>query len=77
MSSVAVRINADLYELAKAEAKRQHRSISKQVELWLSKGASQSSNDLQDNASLESLREALAPYTPSVDEFINNRHKDW
>jgi hypothetical protein len=39
MASIAVRINEDLYELAKTEAKRQHRSITKQIELWLAKGA--------------------------------------
>lgn len=41
MASVAVRIDETLYSLAKAEAKRQHRSISKQIELWLTKGAMQ------------------------------------
>lgn len=39
MASVAVRIDETLYELAKAEAKRQHRSIAKQIELWLTRGA--------------------------------------
>lgn len=39
MASVAVRIDETLYSLAKAEAKRQHRSITKQIELWLTKGA--------------------------------------
>ena len=72
MASVAVRIDETLYELAKAEAKRQHRSIAKQIELWLSKGASQTPSD-KPNPSFESLREALAAYTPSVDEFIQNR----
>ena len=76
MASVAVRIDETLYELAKAEDKRKHRSISKQIELWLSKGASQTPSDKQ-NPSFESLREDLSGYTPSVDEFIQNRHKDW
>lgn len=36
------------------------------------------SNEQQEShLSLESMLKTLAVYTPSVDEFIRDRHKDW
>jgi hypothetical protein len=76
MASVAVRIDETLYSLAKAEAKRQHRSITKQIELWLTKGAMPKiSEDESDH--YQTIRNQLAQFTPSVDEFLSNRQQDW
>lgn len=76
MASVAVRIDETLYSLAKAEAKRQHRSISKQIELWLMKGALPKTTEDEDNK-YQTIRDQLAQFTPSVDEFLSTRKQDW
>ncbi len=76
MASVAVRINEDLYELAKTEAKRQHRSITKQIELWLAKGATTKVSEAESDH-YQTIKNQLAQFTPSVDEFLSNRQQDW
>jgi hypothetical protein len=76
MASVAVRIDETLYSLAKAEAKRQHRSITKQIELWLMTGGMPKTAEDESNK-YQTIRNQLAQFTPSVDEFLSNRQKAW
>jgi len=66
-----VRIDDDLYELAKLEAKVEHRTIAGQIEFWAKVGRSAIDNPdlpvsfiMESLASLEEPRENGTPFIP-------------
>jgi hypothetical protein len=66
-----VRIDDDLYELAKLEAKAEHRTIAGQIEFWATVGRAAIDNPdlpvsfiMESLASLTEPRELGAPFVP-------------
>jgi hypothetical protein len=68
-----VRIDDDLYELAKLEAKAEHRTIAGQIEFWAKVGRAAIDNPdlpvsfiVESLASLSEPRESGAPFIPRL-----------
>ena len=73
--STSIRINQDLYELAKQDAALEHRSIAGQIEFWARVGRAALDNpDLPVNFVAESLASMAEPREQSQ-PFVARSHR--